>query len=65
MTPKDGKGDNVKVVRSQAEIDELLNRCAAQEDEGGSIYPGMTFEQGITITVRWLEDASEPHPLDE
>jgi len=55
----------MQVVRSHAEIDGLLNRCAEQEDEGGSIYPGMTYEHGITATVRWLEDAAAPHPLDE
>lgn len=63
------------IVRSQKEIDELLNQCAEAEADGKSAFPGMSFEEmsfeemsfeeGITYAIKWLTDKSAPHPLDD
>jgi len=42
-------------MRTQEEIDQQLNRATKQEEKGGSRYRGMTFEQGVDATLRWLD----------
>ena len=34
------------------QIDDILNRCAEQEDKGGSAVPGMSYEQGVKAPAR-------------
>lgn len=53
------------VLRTQEEIDELLNQCADSEEDGRSKYPGMTYEQGIQAAIRWLTEQGEPQPLED
>lgn len=53
------------IVRNESEIDNLLADCIEAESEGTSKYPGMTFEKGIQYAIKWLTDASEPHPLED
>ena len=50
--------------RMQAEIDEILNRCSEQEDEGGSRWPGMTYEQGVSAALRWVTKETDMYPLE-
>lgn len=50
--------------KTQAEIDELFDRCVESENRGESAYSGMTYEQGIKATLDWLFNGME-HPLDE
>jgi hypothetical protein len=54
-----------EIVRSDEEIDELSNQCADQENTGGSKYPGMTYEQGISAAIDWLTQKEWDHPLDD
>ena len=42
------------VVRTQEEIDEVLNRCIEAEASGKSGYPGMRFEEGVKYAIDWL-----------
>ena len=49
---------------TQTEIDEALNRCAEQFDEGGSAYPGMTYEQGVQYAIDWLQ-GDGPAPFED
>lgn len=45
----------------KTEIDDVLNQCAEQADEGGSKWPGMSYEQGVEAAIRWLtEGGSNP-----
>lgn len=53
------------IMRTDEEINDLLNRCMEAEGNAKSKYPSMTYEQGVLYTIRWLFDASESHPLDE
>jgi len=54
-----------KIIRSPKVIDELLNMCSEQENEGGSKFPGMSYEQGIQVAINWLTEKNEPHPLED
>lgn len=50
----------MNVVRSENEINELLNRCVESEESGISEYPGMTYEQGIKAAIEYLEGGDYP-----
>lgn len=43
-----------RIQRDDSEIDDVLNDCDDQEEQGGSRYPGMTYEQGVAQAIRWL-----------
>jgi hypothetical protein len=46
------------------EINEVLNLCSAQADEGRSKYPGMTYEQGIEAAIRWMQ-GDDSNPMED
>ena len=54
-----------RVAVSDAEINALLGKCIEQASEGGSKYPGMSFEEGIQQGIEWVLGESEQHPLDD
>lgn len=54
-----------QLERNEKEISELESACAEQEAEGGSKFPGMSYEQGIRAAIRWLTDKDEENPLTE
>lgn len=49
----------------QREIDKVVNDCHAQINKGGSKYPGMSYEQGITEAIAWLQGDSDQNPYAE
>ena len=49
---------------TQDEVDEVLNQCMDQADEGGSRFPGMTYEQGVEAAIRWMQGTDE-NPLSD
>lgn len=53
-----------KCVRSQAEIDDLVGQLNDAQ-ETGSMYPGMSYEDGVRAAVEWLTDEEAEHPLEE
>ena len=54
-----------QIIRTQKQIDKLLEKCLDAEERGESKFFGMTFEQGIRYAIRWLMDKNAPHPLEE
>jgi hypothetical protein len=52
------------IVKSKAEIEDLLSR-AVELAEDGSKFPGMSYEEGIIAALRWLTESDEPDPLEE
>jgi len=52
------------VARKDEEINNLLNACCEQEEQGGSAVPGMSYEQGIKAAIEWLTDEHSDHPLE-
>ena len=55
----------MQIKPTQTQIDELLDRCFIAESEGTSLYPGMTYEQGVHAAIEWILGYSLNHPLDE
>lgn len=54
-----------RVLRTQEEIDELLNECNEQTTEGVSKFPGMSYEEGIIEVLRWLSEKNVTQPMEE
>lgn len=51
---------------TRTEIDEQANRAADAIEKGRSRYPGMTFEEGVDETIRWMRgDQADPPIPDE
>lgn len=46
------------------EINAVLNQCDEQENAGTSLYPGMTYEQGVAAAIKWME-GNEPNPMED
>lgn len=54
-----------EIKRTDDQIDEVLNLACEREAQGGSAYPGMTFEQGVAQGIEWacgLGDNEPPLP---
>lgn len=51
------------IVRSQTEIDEVLNVAQDFIDGGGSPFFGMSYEDGIIGMYRWLIGEEDENPL--
>lgn len=47
---------------SEAEINEVLNQVGEKIDEGGSRFPGMSFEQGVQDGIRWVLGETDDNP---
>lgn len=45
-------------------IDDVLNQCAEQEEEGRSRWPGMSYEQGAAAAIRWMQ-GDGPSPMED
>lgn len=52
------------IVRDVGEVEELMQRALGAESEG-SVYPGMSYEQGIVAAIDWLTDEQQEYPFDE
>lgn len=52
------------VIREDEEIDEQLNR-AYEALDGGSRYPGMSFEEGVMQTLEWLRNREHGEPIPD
>jgi hypothetical protein len=53
------------VVRSQADIDTVLNLAHEAADDGVSAYPGMSYEDGIDAMYSWMTGFSDDPPLGD
>jgi hypothetical protein len=47
------------------EIDEQLNLAAEAEESGGSRWPGMSYEQGVSAALRWATGESNDPPMED
>ena len=57
--------DVMKVVRSEREIDDVLNWAADAVDTGRRSYPVMSYEEGVEGGIRWLLGETDNNPMDE
>lgn len=55
----------MKLVRTDEEIDEQLNRAQDQVEAGGTKVPGMSYEEGVDAALRWATGQSNDAPMDE
>lgn len=55
----------MNIIRTEQEIWDLLNQCAEAEETGSSIYPGMSYEQGIKAAIEWITGDTNNHPINE
>lgn len=51
-------------VRSQKEIDDLMNKVLDQMEKGTKFY-GMSYEEGIDATINWLFNEDISNPMDD
>ena len=52
-----------EIVRSDEEIDDLLDQCI-KASERGTRFPGETYENGIRNAIEWLTDNSSVFPME-
>ena len=55
----------MEIVRSEQEINQLLNQCAEAEEMCTTKFSGMTYEQGIKEGIEWLIGDTDCNPLDD
>lgn len=51
----------MKVVKTDREIEDLRAWCYEAQEQGPH-YPGMSYEDGITTVLDWLDGASDENP---
>lgn len=54
-----------EITRPEDAIDDLLNNVMDKIDEGGSKFPGLTFEEGVRDSILWLTGQSQDHPYED
>lgn len=57
--------DMMEVKRTREEVDELLNQVSERQNEGGSRFPGQTFEEGVEAGIRWVLGEVDDYPYPE
>lgn len=53
------------IVRTEQEVQDLLDQCMNAEVTGSSNYPGMNYEQGIKAGIEWIIGDTDDHPIDD
>ncbi len=51
--------------RMDGEVNELLNQVEMKINEGGSRFPGMSYEQGIRDALMWAIGDNDDYPYPE
>lgn len=51
-------------MKKEQQIEELLNDAVEQNDNG-SKYPGMSYEDGIIAALSWILGHSKFHPFKD
>lgn len=51
--------------RSDEQINEQLNRAAANIARGRSLWPGMSYEEGVDNALRWAMGWIEDAPMED
>ncbi len=54
-----------EIVKSDEEINDLIQRCMDAESAGTTKYFGLTYEQGVKSALDWVTGNDDIHPLDE
>ncbi len=51
-----------QIKRSGKEIEDVLD-AAAEGEESGTKWPGMSYEQGVLAALRWVFGESDDNPM--
>lgn len=54
----------VRVEKTVSDIKDQLGLAGDKIAEGGSHFPGMTYEEGVDAALRWVTGQTEDLPLD-
>lgn len=54
----------MKPVRTEDEVNALLDGCNVAIDAGTSDFPEMSYEAGVAAALSWVTDEDESHPLE-
>lgn len=52
-------------MRSEREIGEALNEVLEQMDQGGSKFPGLSYEEGAQAALDYVLGTTDAKPMDE
>ncbi|QGJ89476.1 hypothetical protein PBI_SMARTIES_73 [Microbacterium phage Smarties] len=50
---------------SQSDVDDVINDAHEQIDNGGSRWPGMSYEQGLVAGLQWVTGETDDHPYED
>lgn len=53
------------VKKSREEIDRQIDLAMTSINEGGSKYPGMSYEEGVRNGIEWVLGEVEEAPMEE
>lgn len=51
--------------RTRDEIEAVRARAAAQVNDGGSSWPGMSYEQGVENALAWAVGDIDDNPMED
>lgn len=52
------------VSRSKAKILDQLDLATKSEIEGRSMWPGMSYEEGVSAALRWVLGEADDEPME-
>jgi len=52
-------------MRSEDEINLQMDKAQESISEGGSKWPGMTYEQGVRAALDWVTEGDDVPPMEE
>lgn len=55
----------LEIVRTEEEVEKLMDDCIENRTNGKHRYAGMTYEEGIRAGIEWLTGETEDYPFDE
>ena len=50
---------------SKEDIDAQLDKALVQVNAGSTTVRGMTYEDGVDATIRWMNGDTDDKPMDE
>jgi hypothetical protein len=53
-----------EIIPTDSEIDEVLNRCSDIICDGKSMFPGMSYEEGVQNAIFWITGDIDENPLE-
>lgn len=50
--------------RTESEIREQIHKALDNMDEGSSIFPGLTYEDGVQASLDWVLGEQDEEPME-